>query len=85
MACLIGYDNNQFIGTQIGTRKDFKKYDLGFFIKIPLFFMVSRAGLEPATCPLGGGRAIQLRYRDSIGCVDVKRAKYSAMMAKRQS
>ena len=55
MACLIGYDNNQFIGTQIGTRKDFKKYDLGFFIKIPLFFMVSRAGFEPATCPLGGG------------------------------
>ena len=26
--------------------------------------LVSRAGFEPATCPLGGGRAIQLRHRD---------------------
>ena len=33
-------------------------------LRNPLILLVSQAGFEPATCPLGGGRAIQLRHWD---------------------
>ena len=50
----------------MGTRMSFA---MEFFSKKfcnSLINMVSRAGFEPATCPLGGGRAIQLRHRDFL-------------------
>ncbi len=28
--------------------------------------MASREGVEPPACPLGGGRSIQLSYRDKL-------------------
>ena len=34
------------------------------FVYDTLISLVSQAGFEPATCPLGGGRAIQLRHWD---------------------
>lgn len=37
------------------------------FLRNLLISLVSRAGFEPATCPLGGGCAIQLCHRDLIG------------------
>ena len=42
-----------------------------------LILLAPRPGLEPGTCPLGGGRAIQLCHRgEGMKCTLPKRSKY---------
>ena len=48
------------------TPMEIEKLDLRKGFGKPISLVVPRSGFEPLTCPLGGGRAIQLCHRGMV-------------------